>query len=106
MVDDLTPYKALMAAADRAGSLAALARICGCTPQAVTKWVQSSKRLPGRYALAVEAATGIPRHLLCPDMYPADLPASGRFLGVDQWFDRVSFETGRISQRPRRSATA
>lgn len=73
MVDDLSPFEALKLAADRAGSQAALARICGRTPQAVTKWFQSSKRLPSEHALDVERATGVSRNALCPDIYPRGL---------------------------------
>lgn len=46
--------------------------------------MQSSKRLPAEYVLRVEAATGICRHNLRPDIYPVDMPeASSRWSGVD-----------------------
>lgn len=32
--------------------------------------MQSGKRLPAEHVLAVEAATGVSRHLLRPDIYP------------------------------------
>jgi len=85
MVQTLTPYEALTQAIDVAGSQSELARICGVSPTAVWKWVQSSKRLPGEYVLQVEAATGVPRHLLRPDLYPLDLPqAPKRWYGTDR----------------------
>jgi DNA-binding transcriptional regulator YdaS (Cro superfamily) len=73
MSPNATPYESLQAAVARAGSQSALARICGISQTAVWKWLQSSKRLPAEYCLAVEAATGVSKHLLRPDIYPADL---------------------------------
>lgn len=85
MVADLTPYEALCLATDLIGSQGKLARLCGVSSTAVWKWVQSSKRLPGEYVLQVEAATGVPRHLLRPDLYPLDLPqAPKRWYGTDR----------------------
>lgn len=48
------------------GGAVALGPLVGVTPQAVTQW----KRVPPRRVLAVEKATGVPRHELRPDMYP------------------------------------
>lgn len=48
-----------------------MARICGVSQPAVWKWLQSSKRLPAEYVLRVETATGVSRHALRPDIYPA-----------------------------------
>ena len=74
MEQEITPYQALVEATEVAGSQSALARICAVTQTAVWKWLQSSKRLPAEYVLRVEAATGISRHLLRPDIYPLDMP--------------------------------
>src|SRR5690606_2269687 len=79
MERNLTPFEALKLAVQRAGSQAKLANICGVSQTAVWKWLQSSKMLPGQHVLAVEAALGIPKHLLNPKFYPletAALPAS------------------------------
>jgi DNA-binding transcriptional regulator YdaS (Cro superfamily) len=65
----MTPFEALTAALDKAGSQSALARLCGCSQPAVWKMFQA-KRLSVGYVLAVEAATGISRHDLRPDIYP------------------------------------
>ncbi|WP_082456232.1 transcriptional regulator [Novosphingobium sp. Leaf2] len=79
-----TPYEALSEAVEIAGSQSALARICGVGQPAVWKWVQSSKRIPAEYVLRVEAATGVSRHHLRPDIYPVEMPeASSRWSGVD-----------------------
>jgi DNA-binding transcriptional regulator YdaS (Cro superfamily) len=91
MEDTPTPYEALEMAVDILGTQAALARTCGVTTTAVWKWVQSSKRLPAEFVLAVEAATGVPRHHLRPDIYPADLGPSPSWHGVDRSIHRVSF---------------
>ncbi|WP_292961632.1 transcriptional regulator [Novosphingobium sp. UBA1939] len=76
MVINPTPYEALQWALEIAGSQSALARKIGLSQAAVWKWVQSSKRVPAEFVLRVEAATGVPRHHLRPDIYPADLGPS------------------------------
>ncbi|MBB5985330.1 transcriptional regulator [Sphingobium lignivorans] len=72
MERQITPFQALERALEVAGSQSALARICGVSQTAVWKWVQSSKRLPAEHVLKVEAATGVSRHLLRPDIYPIE----------------------------------
>ena len=98
-----TPYEALSDAVERAGSQSALARICGVSQTSVWKWLQSSKRIPAEYVLRVEAATGISRHHLRPDIYPVELPQPGRFYGIDTGESRVAFNRQAISQ-PRSAA--
>lgn len=87
MVDALSRYEALVLATKLAGSNAALARICGISPTAVWKWVQSSKQVPPEYVLRIEAATGVSRHDLRPDIYPreemTDRGTPDRFVGID-----------------------
>jgi len=70
MANALTPFEALQRALDCAGSQTRFALICGVRQPAVSKWLQSGKRLPADYVLAVEAATNVSRHLLRPDIYP------------------------------------
>jgi DNA-binding transcriptional regulator YdaS (Cro superfamily) len=48
-----------------AGSRSALARIVGTSRQAVSQW----KRIPVERVLVIEAATGISRYELRPDIY-------------------------------------
>jgi DNA-binding transcriptional regulator YdaS (Cro superfamily) len=93
-----TPFEALQDALERAGSQSELARICEVSQPAVSKWLQSAKRLPAEYVLTVEAATGIPRHLLRPDIYPADLGPSPAWQGVDRGTQRVSFNRNNTLQ--------
>ncbi len=59
--------KALLAERDL--KLADLARSIGKHKANVTKWAQT--RVPAERVLDVEAATGIPRHLIRPDLYTA-----------------------------------
>jgi len=68
----LTPYEALQEAVRLAGGQSAMARICDKKQPSVWKWLQSSKRLPAEHVLAVEAATGVSKHLLRPDIYPIE----------------------------------
>lgn len=56
----------LAAAITAAESITALAVSIGTTPQNVAQW----PRVPGERVLAVEASTGVPRHVLRPDIYP------------------------------------
>ncbi|MDA5192783.1 transcriptional regulator [Govanella unica] len=73
----MTPFEALEAAVERAGSQSALARKLGVSQTAVWKWLQSSKRIPAEHVLKTEKMTGISRHLLRPDIYPMDLCEKG-----------------------------
>ncbi|WP_084455843.1 transcriptional regulator [Novosphingobium rosa] len=90
-----TPFEALEQAVLRAGGQSALARICKVSQTAVWKWLQSSKRLPSEHVFAVEAATGVPRYLLRPDIYPRDMPPAPRWLGVDQDAGPIVFPDSR-----------
>lgn len=95
-----TPFEALQEAVKVAGTQQAMAVICGVTQTAVWKWLQSSKRLPAEYVLRVEAATGVSRHHLRPDIYPVEVhPHSPRFLGVDRSNVRVSFNRAGVSKQ-------
>ena len=68
---ETTPDQALQDAVSQAGSQAAFAKICGVRQPAVSKWVRSGKPLPAEHVLTVERATGVSKHLLRPDIYPA-----------------------------------
>ena len=56
----------------RERGLAAIAKACDVTPQAVHKWL--SNGVPAERVLELERITGISRHELRPDIYP-DEPA-------------------------------
>jgi DNA-binding transcriptional regulator YdaS (Cro superfamily) len=58
-------------AAKAAGGQSALARHLKVTPQAVQKMCASG-RVPAERVLEIEKATGVSRHELRPDLYPAE----------------------------------
>ena len=60
--------KALERAIEAAGGLAGLAGPLGITPQAVSQWDE----VPPLRVLDVERISGVPRHALRPDLYPAE----------------------------------
>ncbi|MFZ5667158.1 MAG: transcriptional regulator [Pseudomonadota bacterium] len=75
-MDDSQHQRAIAAFADAirvAGSQTAIAKICECTPGAISQLVIRSRPLSARFVLKVEAATGISRHELRPDIYPLEL---------------------------------
>lgn len=65
---------ALKRAIKSAGGLAALAGPLGISAQAVSQWDE----VPPLRVLAVERISGVPRHELRPDLYPAIEPAEAR----------------------------
>ena len=58
-------------AIEAVGSLGALAERCEVKYQAVQRW-RDQGRVPAERVLSVERASGIPRHELRPDIYPAE----------------------------------
>lgn len=72
-IDALSPLEAFDLAVTRAGSQSALAKICGCTPGNINQLLINKRQLPAEYVLPVEAATGVARWLLRPDIYPRGL---------------------------------
>ncbi|QBF27479.1 Rha family transcriptional regulator [Pseudomonas tructae] len=63
---------ALDQAIAQAGSGAMLAKIVGITPMAISHW--KVRGIPAHHVLSIEAATGISRHALRPDLYPEHRP--------------------------------
>ncbi len=62
-------------AVETAGSLQKFADICGCAKQNIHALISNRRRLPAEYVLSVEAATGVSRHDLRPDIYPRECAA-------------------------------
>lgn len=60
----------------RIGSQGRMAKLCRVAQPTVWKWLNRDKPLPAEHVLAVEAATGISRHDLRPDIYPREAPQS------------------------------
>lgn len=50
------------------GGISALSRLLGIAQPSVSIWT----RIPAERVLAVESATSVPRHVLRPDLYPAE----------------------------------
>lgn len=73
-METLSPESALILAIEKIGSQGAMARLLGISQPAVWKWVNGGKQLPAEFVLAVEAAAGISRHALRPDIYPIETP--------------------------------
>lgn len=85
LMDEMTPDAALREAIARAGSQAKLAGVCGCTQAAISQMLtRADPMLSHAFVLKVEAATGVPRWRLRPDIYPKDLPASDIPVAADQ----------------------
>lgn len=55
-------------------SLAGIAKAIGVTRQTVWGWFQPGGKIPATRVLKLEEATGVPRHQLRPDLYPAEPP--------------------------------
>lgn len=72
MVSHTDSYAAFKQAVKQAGSQTKLASICQCTQGNISQLLKAGRLLPGEYVLAVEAATGISRHELRPDLYPVE----------------------------------
>lgn len=83
----LPPVDPAFLALDRAvrliGGQTATAKLLGLSQTAVWKWINRSRPLPAEHVLKVEAATGISRHDLRPDIYPLEETASAANLARD-----------------------
>lgn len=60
--------QAVEAAIEAAGSLTELARRLSVDPRVVWNW--KARGVPPTRVIALEAASGVPRHVLRPDLYP------------------------------------
>lgn len=98
----LTPFEAFDLAVTRAGSQSDLARICGCTPGNINQLLQKQRQLPAEYVLDVEAATGVSRHDLRPDVYPRglqdDVPFRPDVLELGEFEQLVADESDTVLQ--------
>lgn len=59
-----------------------MGRLVGVSQAAVWQWLKDEKPLPAEHVLAVEAATGVSRHDLRPDIYPRELAAPDHLDGL------------------------
>jgi len=65
-------HEAFRKAVDSAGGQTAFGRIVGCTQGNIWQLLRKGSALPGQYVLKAEAATGVSRHDLRPDLYPRE----------------------------------
>lgn len=90
MPGTMTPFEALIACRDAAGSDSALARDLSDGAETVSqprvwRWINKVRRMPAEFVLKAERRYGVSRHDLRPDIYPLEAieaPAP-RFIGVD-----------------------
>ena len=54
------------------GTQSELVRVLGLSQSTVNSWFRRGQELPAQHVLKVEAATGISRHELRPDLYPRE----------------------------------
>lgn len=71
-----TPLTALKEAVAVVGGQAGLARAIGRSQPTIWYWLNKLCQVPAEDVLAVEAATGIPRHRLRHDLFSQQLPVS------------------------------
>jgi len=67
-------FKALQEACNRVGSQSELARRIGKTQGHISSWLRR-KHVPAEVVLPIEAASGVSRHDLRPDLYPRESAA-------------------------------
>lgn len=63
--------EALIKACSNVGGQTALAKRIGKTQGHISKWIERG-RVPAECVLSIEAATGVSRHDLRPDLYPRE----------------------------------
>lgn len=66
-----TTLSALQEAVSEAGGQTALARAIGKTQGHISQWLRR-EYVPAEEVLKIEAATGVSRHELRPDIYPRE----------------------------------
>lgn len=99
MSTTISPFEALQKALALAGTQMEFARICGVKQPTVSYWLKHRRPLAAQCVLRVEAATGISRHLLRPDIYPLEVPhAPPAFHGIDRGEGHVSFQNAPVLQ--------
>lgn len=76
MDDDHDRIEAFVEAVRLAKGQSAFARAVGCSQGNIWQLLKKRSPLPGRFVIKAEAATGVSRHRLRPDLYPlSDVPA-------------------------------
>lgn len=63
---------ALREAIEIAGGQTALGRLIGEDQGTIWAWLNTTKKVPAEAVLPIEAAVGVSRHKLRPDLYPTN----------------------------------
>ncbi len=79
MTDLESSVQAFHRAIQTIGGQSAFGRLIGRPQSTVWEWVDRRKQIPAEFVLKVEAATGISRHELRPDIYPLELASGAPF---------------------------
>jgi len=69
MSKSTAPLEALRLAVEEAGGQSAFARKINVSQQRVWHWLNKSRRIPAEVVLDIEAATGVHRSRLRPDIF-------------------------------------
>jgi DNA-binding transcriptional regulator YdaS (Cro superfamily) len=93
----LTPHEALLEAVRIAGGQNKIAAVCDVSQPSVFRWIHKHKQAPAARVLAIEARTGVSRHLLRPDIYPRDGAAGAVVAAVP---GAVACNPGGVFYRP------
>lgn len=72
----MQPEEAFRQAVDAVGGQSAMGRLLDVSQTSVWRWIHKNRALPAEHVLTVEEVTAIPRHVLRPDIYPRETPAS------------------------------
>ena len=76
-------YEALLAVRESFETQQAMADAFGVSQPTIWRWLNQSKQLPAGFVLIAERLTGVSRHWLRPDIYPAEragIPATWTML--------------------------
>ena len=91
-------YEALRRVAASFETQQAMADALGVTQPTVWRWLNQSRQLPVQYVLAAEHLTGVSRHWLRPDIYPAEHAGSPKtWNALHQRDDIVTFVNSDVS---------
>lgn len=88
MINKPCEFRALKRVLSAFGTQAECAAALGVTQPSVSRWVNSTRRMPAELVLTAERLTGVSRHELRPDIYPrevmTDQAVGARFMGTDR----------------------
>jgi len=69
--------KTIADAVTAVGGQVPLAKILGVNPSLISQWVTGRLQVAARHCIAIEAATGVSRHDLRPDVFGPHAPDRG-----------------------------